>query len=303
MSGPSPLTILLALLAAACATRTEAAPPAVSGMRALENAWLPHLIQASPRVFSGAAPAGPDAFAELARLGVRTVVSVDGAAPDVEEARRHGLRTVHVPFGYDGVPADAALQIARVMEETEGAVYFHCHHGQHRGPAAAAIGLRLDLRCSGPEAVELMRLAETDPKYAGLWRDVAAFEPPPPGAALPELHAIAPVGDFTAGMARLDRDWDRVRAVRAASWSVPPAHPDLVPAREARILSETLAALGARLAPEHAADEVFLRQLRTAQQGARDLRAALEAGDPEAAEQRFAALKRGCTACHDDYRN
>ena len=47
------------------------------------------------KVLSGAAPEGEAAFRKLRDLGVKTIISVDGAKPDVELARRYGLRYVH----------------------------------------------------------------------------------------------------------------------------------------------------------------------------------------------------------------
>jgi hypothetical protein len=272
-------------------------------MRHIEDARLHNLIQASPRIFSGGAPEGPEAFAALAELGVRTIVSVDGSRPDLAAAAAQNLRYVHIPFGYDGVQEAAALQIASVLAETTGRIYFHCHHGRHRGPAAAAIALRVETSCAGPEALELMRLAETDPKYEGLWRDVSAFIPPAPGTPLPALHQVAEVGDFTSGMAHLDRVWDRIKQLQSESWRTPTDHPDLVPAIEARILAETFASLG-RAVPEHLhADADFLRRLTAVQDDATALHAALAATDSVAADSRFQSLKRSCTACHDRHRN
>lgn len=301
--------MLAAGLAVSCASSSEqdqaAAGPEFTGLRHLDDPAVHHLIQASPRIFSGAAPeTGDEAFfAALAARGVKTIVSVDGARPDVETARRYGMRYVHVPFGYDGVPDESALQIASAMEQTTGPIYFHCHHGQHRGPAAAAIALRLETGCTGAEAAELMRFAETDPKYKGLWRDVEGWTPPATDAQRPELHEIAPVGDFTAAMAKIDRVWDRVKLLQAAAWRTPADHPDLVPAQEAKILAEMQAALSGALSAEQQADAEFMRLLLAGQNEAVALQAALEKGDATAAEQRFAALRKSCAACHDLYRN
>ncbi|MEM7262874.1 MAG: hypothetical protein AAF488_12855, partial [Planctomycetota bacterium] len=90
-------------------------------------------------LYSGGEPAGEVAFAALARLGVRTVVSVDAALPNADLARRYGLETVHIPIGYDGVHADAALALTAVARTRPGPYFVHCHHGVHRGPAAVAI--------------------------------------------------------------------------------------------------------------------------------------------------------------------
>lgn len=282
---------------------TLAAGPEFTGLRHVEDPAVEHLIQASPRIFSGAAPENAEAFAALAKRGVQTIVSVDGARPDVQTARAYGIRTVHIPFGYDGVPEEAAQQIAQALEETQGPIYFHCHHGQHRGPAAAAIALRLETGCSGPEATELLRFAETDPKYKGLWRDVETFVPHALGAVWPTLHEVAPVSDLAAGMARMDREWDRVKLVQASSWKVPAEHPDLAPIQQAKIMAEMLEAMSGALSAEQQADAEFLRLLQSGQSEAKALQSALVAGDAAAAEQRFSALKKGCAACHEVYRN
>ena len=65
----------------------------------------------------GGDPAGDAAFRALAERGVKTVVSVDGAKPDVATARKYGLRYVHIPIGYDGVPEKAGLSLARVVRD------------------------------------------------------------------------------------------------------------------------------------------------------------------------------------------
>ena len=158
------------------------------------------LLAVAPGLYSGAEPHGEGHFAALARLGVKTVLSVDGPVPDAAAARRHGLRTVHVPIGYDGVPADAAARLSAVMARfgpagaAPGGVFVHCHHGKHRGPAGAAVcGLSAGL-LDRTAALALLDAAGTSPRYAGLWESVASFAPPatPFAEALPE--AVEPDG-------------------------------------------------------------------------------------------------------------
>ncbi|EMI21132.1 hypothetical protein RMSM_01919, partial [Rhodopirellula maiorica SM1] len=72
------------------------------------------------RIYSGAQPDDESAFAEIAKLGVRTVVSVDGARPDVAAAKRAGLRYVHIPIGYDGVGQAASESIVNLIKNAEG---------------------------------------------------------------------------------------------------------------------------------------------------------------------------------------
>ena len=66
---------------------------------------LHNCFRLSEHLTCGAQPESDDDFAALAAAGIRVIVSVDGAAPDVAAAKRHGLRYVHAPFGYDGIPA------------------------------------------------------------------------------------------------------------------------------------------------------------------------------------------------------
>src|SRR5437764_11542837 len=77
----------------------------------VDAAGLDNVFRISDRLCSGSSPEGDAGFASLKKLGVRTVLSVDGAAPDLERARRHGLRYVHLPIGYDSVPEEQALKL------------------------------------------------------------------------------------------------------------------------------------------------------------------------------------------------
>jgi len=90
--------------------RLACQPPGVPAafMHKLPAKHLPNAYRLHEKVISGGQPEGAEAFAELRALGVKTIVSVDGAKPDVELARTYGLRYVHLPIGYNGVPAERA---------------------------------------------------------------------------------------------------------------------------------------------------------------------------------------------------
>ena len=126
--------VLLALLAAPLLL----APPPRSAPRPVHAAGLHNVFRLAPGLYSGSQPEGDAGFASLRRLGVRTVISVDGSTPDGERAERFGLRYIHLPVGYDGVPRDKAVAAAKAVRELPGPTYLHCHHGKHRGPAVAA---------------------------------------------------------------------------------------------------------------------------------------------------------------------
>src|SRR5687767_7758627 len=216
------------------------ASAAAAGAKPADPPGLHNLMKVTKRLYSGSEPHGEEGIASLKEMGVKTIVSVDGAKPAVETARKYGMRYVHIPIGYDGVPEEAGQSLARLMREAETPIYVHCHHGKHRGPAAVAVACVAEGDMTGKEALSILVRAGTSKDYSGLWRDVDAYTPPPADAELPELVEVAEVGSFTAAMAQVDRAFDNLKLCREAKWSVPPDHPDLVPAQEALLLQEGL---------------------------------------------------------------
>jgi protein tyrosine phosphatase (PTP) superfamily phosphohydrolase (DUF442 family) len=125
----------------------------------IENAF-----RLSPRLYSGGEPQGEGAFKALKALGVKTIISVDGARPDVETARKFGIRYVHLPVGYHGVPREQAVRLVQVTKTLPSPVFIHCHHGKHRGPTAAAVCGIATEGWSKEEAVKWMKQAGTSPE-------------------------------------------------------------------------------------------------------------------------------------------
>jgi hypothetical protein len=253
------------------------------------------------RLYSGSEPHGEEGIASLKELGIKTIVSVDGAKPAVETARKYGMRYVHIPIGYDGVPEDAGRSLARLMRDAETPIYVHCHHGKHRGPAAVAIACVAGCDMTGKEAIDILVRAGTSKDYTGLWRDVAAYTPPPADAELPELVEVAEVGSFTAAMAQVDRAFDNLKLCCEVKWTVPPDHPDLVPAQEALLLQEGLHEAGRNLDERY--DEQFKTWLAAAEKQAIELRAALQAKDATGATTIAAQVEQACKQCHVAYRD
>src|SRR5262245_25023905 len=54
----------------------------------LSSTHLHNVFRVTTNLFSGSAPESEAAFAEIARLGVKTVLSVDGSKPSVELAHK-----------------------------------------------------------------------------------------------------------------------------------------------------------------------------------------------------------------------
>lgn len=193
--GTSSVALLAVMLLATCV----AGPPDAEGTGTPEN-----LIQIADQWFCGAVPHTNHQFAALADMGIRTLVSVDGSRPDLEMASKHGLRYVHIPIGYDGIDSVAAERLSNLSRTFSGRVYIHCHHGKHRGPAAAAVAAIAAGSIDHAGAAEVLRRAGTGREYAGLWRDVAAFQTPPVDAVLPDLVEVAQTKPLVLAMTQMD---------------------------------------------------------------------------------------------------
>jgi protein tyrosine phosphatase (PTP) superfamily phosphohydrolase (DUF442 family) len=300
-------------LCAGCdqAPRTTNAPVSADASR-LELPGLHNVFRVTDRLYSGSVPEGDAGFASLRKLGVRTVITADGARPDVDRARRFGLRYVHLPIGYDGVPRAQALRLARAVRDLPGPVYVHCHHGKHRGPAAAAAIHRcLDPTCDAEVAVAELRRAGTDPRYAGLYASVRSLRRPTTteldrvSADFPE---VAEVGGLVTAMVAVDERMENLKRARAAAWKVPSEHPDFDPPHEALLLAEHFRE-AARLPEVAGRSEEFHRHLADAEAGASRLEAALrpangkESVDTLAAEDAFKSVETACAACHERFRD
>jgi protein tyrosine phosphatase (PTP) superfamily phosphohydrolase (DUF442 family) len=299
------LTVAASFAAAALVIHAQN-PPAAPAPSAQPSGLQPpasrleNLRQLSSNLYSGGEPHGDAAFAELAGLGVRTIVSVDGARPDVEAARAHGIRYVHIPIGYDGVDAQAQAALTRVVREIEGPVFLHCHHGKHRGPAAAAIMCMAAGHMDHDKAQEFLKGVGTSRDYVGLWRDVRSWKPLPADAMLPDLVEVAAVESLPAAMAQLDRAWDGVQRCQAAGWKTPPDHADIAPPHQALLVWEGLRESRRTL---DGSDETLVALMEEAERRAEQLRQSLEAGRTGEAGAALKQLENSCNKCHAAYRN
>jgi hypothetical protein len=266
-----------------------------------EMSPLHNLIQVSPRLYSGSEPHGSESFARLKELGVTAILSVDGAAPDVEAARAFGIKYVHIPIGYDGISKEEAAAMTRVMREVEGPVYVHCHHGKHRGPAAAAVCAIADGTFQPGDGEILLKLAQTSPDYAGLYRDVAAFQPLPADAELPTLVDVAETEPLVAAMARIGRLHDELKDLQTAGWKPAAEHPDRLPHQVAILLMEELRETGRNLSTGYGDD--FVAMMHDCETAANSMAQQLRSGDNAAADVSFQSAQAACSACHKDYRN
>lgn len=264
-----------------------------------------NFLSASKTVFSGSHPEGDEAFAALAKLGVKTIVSVDGAKPDVRRATKHGIRYIHLPFGYDGIPASRVAELVKVVATVPGPIYVHCHHGKHRGPAAVAVMCMVSEGWKKERAETFLHQAGTAPEYTGLFRAVSGFTLPEPAklaAVSTNFPAIAQGSTLVEAMVAMDEHLENLSRAGKVDWKNTPGHPDSTPSHEALLLLEQLREL-ARAEATAKRPEAFREQLTQATQIAEVLQAQLRRGDGVQAGAAFKQLNQSCVRCHERYRN
>lgn len=246
-------------------------------------------------------PAAVDVTA-LAEAGVRTLVSVD-ALPSPPSPAGHVLRRVHLPLAYDGISARQADALLVAWRDCPRPIYIHCHHGRHRGPAAAVTVLRRLGRIDADRGRALLEQCGTSLAYLGLWK--AVIDARPVGAELlgrlrGDLLETQPVGSMSQAMATLDRGWERLRISAANGWTAPEDHPDLAPLADAAAVTDHLRQI-ATLSRDR--PEGFKWTLNQLVAGATRLEAALLQGDHQMAHRIRVWMDVGCTSCHSGHRD
>ena len=290
--------VLCVVLAFFAASSTASGPHDAPGPpHAEEHADVIHalanVIEIYPGLIIGSAPHGEAAFVELQRLGVRTIISVDGAEPDVTAARKAGMRYVHLPVGYRGIERERQLALARAVRDLPGPVYLHCHHGKHRGPAAGvSVGALLG-QLTPDQGVKLLHQAGTSENYPGLFRCVGEARP----ATKDELAKMV------RAMTQMQTVVDHLGQIRDAGWQVPSDHPDLVPLAEAGRLENLLRGLTEGSEAKNRS-ESFRDLAKQSWSESRELEIAIERkAKPDDLSKRLIAIKNSCNACHAAHRN
>ncbi len=287
----------------------ESGAGAADPAQPIETTALHNVFRVDAGLYSGSGPENEAAFHELARLGVKTLISVDGSPPKLALAHQFGMRYVHLPIGYDGVPQVRAAELTKAAQTAapNGPVYLHCHHGKHRGPAAAAVICRALDGWSVEKADAFLQQAGTAPEYAGLYRDVRRFRAPTAAelarlpATFPESAKAEPLVD---AMVAIDDYFEALQAAKKTGWREIPGHPDLTPRQAGTLVWERLR--------EHARDPHtkirgadYEMMLTESEHAADDLRRLLGAanGDTVARDAALQRAGKSCTTCHKAHRN
>lgn len=280
----------------------------VEAERPIEFPGLRNVVSFHEGFISGAAPEDGVGFQSLDELGVRTIISVDGAVPLVDQAESRGMRYIHLPVGYGGFDRSRSLELAYAIRESilDGPVYVHCHYGKHRSAAVAgAVTVMLGWQ-SADEAIVKMEVAGTSPSYKGLYACVADSVPLEKGELddrVFEFDSVWEPSSFTSGMTEMAKCLDRLRRIEQAGWRTPVDHPDLVPVAEAGRLTDLHRVLASDDHLMERADE-FHRLLHVGHDASGDLERQLLGHDPDHGmlSRQLNLIAASCTSCHDVYR-
>lgn len=107
----------------------------ISGRASVDN-----FGQVTPWLFRGGQP-GPQSFATLHQLGIRTIINLTAEAErDQEHAEAIGMDVVYIPLAPFGPPtyeqAERFLEV--IGDEDKGPFFVHCFHGSDRTGAMIA---------------------------------------------------------------------------------------------------------------------------------------------------------------------
>lgn len=210
------LSTITAAIALALTQLMLAQEPPMGPASPIKDSTLEVLFQLTERIYSGSEPSTEEHFAELAKRGIKTIVSVDGAEPNLALAQKYGLSYIHLPMGYGGMGREQTLKIARAMEIAQGPVMLHCHHGKHRGPSAAAVACIAEKKWTNDQAAQWLKQVGTSPSYRQMIADVQSFTLPTTEekAAMPrELpNKVAPP-PLVDSMVQISHAWEELAAI------------------------------------------------------------------------------------------
>ena len=282
--------------------------PSLSDSKPVHLPGLHNVVAYHDNYYSGGVPESSEAFDTLKFLGIKTVISVDGAIPDVKSAEARGIRYIHLPIGYNGFDDTRRLELARATRDAlnDGPVYIHCHHGKHRSAAAAAAAVTALGYMSADDAIARMKVSGTAPNYIGLYACVAsttAVDLTTLDSVPADFPSVSKPADFVQAMLDLDEMLDHLTQIKNANWKAPADHPDLVPAAEAGRLADTprILAESSRAQREKPG---FAQALLDDSANAQRLEDSILAGaDSATLTDHLKLVAASCKDCHAKYRD
>jgi protein tyrosine phosphatase (PTP) superfamily phosphohydrolase (DUF442 family) len=284
------------------------APPdgRIAPVAKLDVPGVPNVVQVHAKVLSGGMPEDDQAFARLAALGVKTIISVDGMKPDVETAKKYGMRYIHLPHGYDGIPKERAMELAKAVRELPGKVFIHCHHGRHRSPAATAVACVGAGLLDRADAETVLKIAGTGQQYLGLFdsaKQAKRFEVDELDRFDAKFREVVPLPPLAQAMVEIDGLSERIAKGEKEGWKTKPGDR---PAQHSVVLlrehyRELLRDPEVKKKPME-----FLRLLEAGESklaGLEDTLADQKAQKTAEATNQWKDVQKNCRACHAKFRD
>ncbi len=262
---------------------------------------LPNAYRLHEKVISGGLPEGDAAFQELQQLGVKTIISVDGATPNVAMAEKYGMRYVHLPHGYDGIPTQRGKELAKAVRDLPGPIYIHCHHGKHRSPAAATVACVAVGYVSSNDALTVLKTSGTNPHYRGLYqaaRDAKRLTQEELDQLHVEFKSTAAITPLAEEMVAIEHLHDQLKKFGAIQWRE--RREDA--AHDALLLRERFTEL-MRVKDERYVSEEYMMLMKSSEQDAEQLESALRSNEHVRADAALKRLSESCVACHQRFRD
>jgi len=160
---------------------TAAATPAVG---------IDNFGRINEHYYRGAQPAGED-FADLAKLGIKTIIDLtngDGDSNEQRLAETAGLKFFHIAMSTRVVPTvdQIATFLSIVNDPAKQPVYVHCVGGRHRTGVMTAIYRMTSEKWDGDKAFKEMKSYKygADFLHPEFKKFVLAFNPAPASAAM-----------------------------------------------------------------------------------------------------------------------
>lgn len=149
-----------------------------------QDSKLPHFFQVDEGIYRGAQPKAHH-FAQLAKMGVATVVSLRSTGDGVEEERKLveslGMRFVNIPLRGYRTPPDASVRQAvaelEAAQATGKPVFVHCKLGKDRTGTVVACYRMKRLGWKPEQALQEAKSLGMSRRQWKMQRFVLGFDP------------------------------------------------------------------------------------------------------------------------------
>ncbi|MEI6234506.1 MAG: hypothetical protein WCT04_15745 [Planctomycetota bacterium] len=314
---PAPTTLpntITTTSAHAISTPPDAEPPPTppqpsesTEFAKIEHPHLPNVRKVTDKILAGARPEEEETFKALSELGVKTIISLDGAKPNLEVAEKYGMRYVHLPITYAQVTEQQGKEIAKALMEMPGKIYAHCPQGINRSAAAVATACVVNRTFTLEQAQRLLKAFGTSKNYKGLVTSVEKAQAAKPGeleSMKVEFVSSKKVPELADAMVGMDHNWENLVREQKAKWGAPPDHPSLDPAVDSRELYAHYFELK-NLASIKNKPADFHTTLHTGTLATQALAEILRVKpvDTQLADAAHARVKQSCQECHKAHRD